>query len=122
VEIYADKIHQVIINVIDNAIFALSSVDQETKVLSISTDRKGDKAILRIYNNGGNIHGNILRKIFDPFFTTKAPEKGAGLGLSICYSLIQEHNGNIFAENEADGVKFTIEIPLQSSDKAVPED
>lgn len=53
-----------------------------------------------------------MKQLFDPFFTTKDPGKGVGLGLSISYTLIQEHNGEIYAENMDDGVSFMIELPL----------
>lgn len=58
-----------------------------------------------------------LLRIFDPFYTTKEPGKGTGLGLSLCYGIIRDHRGRIWAENnEMGGASFTIELPMQQSE------
>ena len=55
-----------------------------------------------------------LDKIFDPFFTTKDVGQGSGLGLSICYNLIKEHNGRISVKNVKNGVCFNISLPIST--------
>jgi signal transduction histidine kinase len=112
IPVYVDKIHQVIINILENAIFELNSVSKENKVINISTRQKEDFAQLIISNNATQIPEQNLTQIFDPFFTTKDPGKGIGLGLSISYSLINEHKGKIYAENFDEGVSLIIELPL----------
>jgi hypothetical protein len=113
VPVYADKIHQVLLNILDNALFA---VKKNTKIrtweIYIHTDQSNKHAIVKISNNGQKIPEEHLKQIFDPFFTTKNPGEGTGLGLSICYSLIKEHKGIIRVENEEEAVAFVIEIPL----------
>lgn len=112
IPIYVDKIHQVIINILENAIFELNSVSKENKLITISTRQKEDSAQLIISNNATQIPEQNLTQIFDPFFTTKDPGQGIGLGLSISYSLINEHKGKIYAENFNEGVSLIIELPL----------
>jgi signal transduction histidine kinase len=51
--------------------------------------------------------------VFDPFYTTRPVGQGAGLGLSVCYGIIQEHQGRIFCHNRPEGgAKFRIELPI----------
>ncbi len=114
VPIFTDKMHQVIMNILDNAIYAVRQSDTSKRKIAISTIRKDNNAVITISNNGPLIPEKDLTQIFDPFFTTKPPDQGAGLGLSICYSLIGEHEGKIYAKNEEDGVSFVIELPFRS--------
>ncbi len=111
VPVFQDKIHQVILNLIDNAIFATKLNKEGDRLITITTGKEGSHVVMDITNNGPLIPEEHLRQIFDPFFTTKAPGEGTGLGLSISYTLIREHNGTIRAENREDGVHFIIEIP-----------
>jgi two-component system NtrC family sensor kinase len=112
VPVYPDKIHQVLINILNNAIYAVSKSDIQPKEIIIFTDIQKDDAIIRIFNTGPPIPEQHLKRIFDPFFTTKEPGEGAGLGLSASYNMIKEHNGQIAVENLENGVAFTIFIPL----------
>jgi signal transduction histidine kinase len=113
VPVYQDKIHQVLLNILDNALFATRKNSKAgTREIFIQTDQSDKYAIIKISNNGRKIPDEHLKQIFDPFFTTKNPGEGAGLGLSICYTLIKEHKGNIRVENEEDAVAFVIEVPL----------
>ncbi|HBH47728.1 MAG TPA: hypothetical protein DDX98_03775 [Bacteroidales bacterium] len=111
--VFPDKLHQVFLNIIDNAFYALKYSTKDSKVLSMSTDLEGKNILIEICNNGGPISEDIVNKIFDPFFTTKDPGKGTGLGLSICYNLIKDHKGTIAVKNNPDGVVFQILIPFQ---------
>ncbi len=108
-----DKMEQVILNVISNAFDAMYG--KKEKVLSISTELKGDNIVrIVISDTGTGIVPEIMNKIFDPFFTTKEPGEGTGLGLSISYGIIRDHAGNIWAENnEWGGSSFFIELPLK---------
>lgn len=113
VPVYTDKIHQVLLNVLDNALIAVQeNKKSRTKEISVETAQSDKHAIIKISNNGSKIPEEHLRQIFDPFFTTRNPGEGTGLGLSICYSLIKEHKGTIRVENEEEAVAFVIEIPL----------
>jgi signal transduction histidine kinase len=112
VPVYPSKIHQVILNIIDNAVYAVKQGPQTSKRIEISTWADYNHVVIKISNNGPNIPDEEINMIFDPFFTTKDPGQGTGLGLSISYALIAEHKGNIFARNTKEGVSFIIEIPI----------
>jgi len=110
--VFPEKMHQVIMNILDNAIFALRRKSSGTRIISISTSNKDGKVILSFTNTGPAIKEEHLDQLFDPFFTTKDPGQGTGLGLSICYTLVSEHEGEITAKNLREGVNFTVTLPL----------
>jgi signal transduction histidine kinase len=117
IEVYPDKIHQVFLNILDNAIYAIKSKESPNKEkILISTqlyEEKNDRyAIINIFNTGPKIDENDIHKIFDTFFTTKDPGSGTGLGLSISYSMIRDHAGEIKVENKQNGVEFSLILPL----------
>ena len=75
---------------------------------------KTDHSILLIRDNGTGIDAEHLDKIFDPFFTTKDVGEGMGLGLSICYRIVQECDGRISVQNRAGKFcEFTLEFPAK---------
>ncbi len=112
-----EKIGQVIMNLITNAVSAMEG--KEKKVLHIKTGRnavhrKGDHLTITVADTGKGIPAEHMPKIFDPFFTTKGPGKGTGLGLSISYGIVREHGGMIRAENnEWGGATFYVSLPLR---------
>jgi signal transduction histidine kinase len=114
ISIYPSKISQAVIIILDNAVYALKHCDSHEKMINISTRAKEKTVQIEISNNGPPILEKDINKIFDPFFTTKAPGKGIGLGLSIAYSLIEEHKGIIKVQNTMNGVSFMIELPKNS--------
>ena len=113
---YPEKLHQVFINILSNAIFEITRLkEQVNPVIKISTSKlkreKKNYVSIEFFNTGKQISEEDISHIFDPFYTTKKPGEGTGLGLSISFSLIQEHGGTIRAENRIDGVAFIIELP-----------
>ncbi len=66
---------------------------------------------LTVADTGGGIAPEVIKRVFEPFVTTKGPDKGAGLGLSICYGLVKGMGGTIEAHNDAEGAVFTITLP-----------
>jgi signal transduction histidine kinase len=119
VPVFQDKLHQVFLNVIDNALFAIRGKEElKNEFVRISTwvvkgrTSKEDQAVIEICNSGPAIPDEHISNIFDPFFTTKDPGEGTGLGLSITYSLIKDHHGSIEVHNVPDGVCFVISLPL----------
>lgn len=113
VAVFPEKMHQVIMNIIDNAIFAVNRDSSRPKKITITTGLLGDKLLFSISNTGPSIAEEHMDQLFDPFFTTKDPGQGTGLGLSICYTLVSEHGGDIRVENTREGVKFTVKIPVK---------
>lgn len=75
--------------------------------------KPGEYAMLKVIDTGSGIAAENLDKIFEPFFTTKGPEHGTGLGLSMVYGIVQNHNGWIHAESEVGiGTIFTLYFPI----------
>ena len=112
VAVFPAKIHQVIVSVIENAVYAVNRGSQKKKLISISTRSDKNLVEICIRNSGPAIDEKFLNQIFDPFFSTKETGQGTGLGLSISYALIQEHDGKIYAKNTVEGVSFIIELPI----------
>ncbi len=104
------QISQVFINLIDNAIFALSEKKGD-RIIRIQTFENEYNLSITIADNGGGIPEAVQPRIFEPFYTTKEVGKGTGLGLFICYSIIQKHSGSITFTSDPNGTKFEIMIP-----------
>lgn len=104
----AGKVHQILHNLIGNAIDAARSrVDVELRGLPAAGELPGE-VVLRIHDDGIGIPEINLAKIFEPFFSTK--EHGTGMGLSITYSLVALHGGSIGVDNRG-GAEFTVRLP-----------
>jgi signal transduction histidine kinase len=112
VPVFPEKMHQVVMNILDNALFAVNMKSSGSKSITIATRKKSDRVILTFTNSGPGIPEKHMAQIFDPFFTTKDPGKGTGLGLSICYTLVKEHEGEIQAQNTPQGTVFIVTLPL----------
>ncbi|KHE91780.1 MAG: two-component sensor kinase [Candidatus Scalindua brodae] len=119
------QIDQVIINIANNAVFAMQEAagDLEHKgvyrkrVLTMGTKFHADKKLVEIFisDTGKGINKYNLGKIFDPFFTARKDGKGTGLGLSISYGIIKMHEGNIEVESEeGKGTTFRILLPVRT--------
>jgi signal transduction histidine kinase len=107
-----DQIQQVLFNVIKNAEQAMIDAHGGGK-LTVVTQGSASHARISIADDGPGIPPDIQRRIFDPFFTTKDAGEGTGLGLTICYSIIDEHGGRIWTENRPEGGSvFHIELPI----------
>jgi len=113
----ANKLLQVLVNLIQNALDALKDknfVDSKPAI-RIQAVTEGEKVLLRIRDNGEGISPENMSKIFDPFFTTKDVGQGMGLGLSICYRIVQECGGRIYAKSEVGKFcEFTLEFPKEA--------
>ena len=114
---YKDKLQQVLLSILDNAVAAINS-KQENKdeYIDIETYRENSDSeeflVIDITNTGPEIPEKDLPYIFDPFFTTKEAGLGTGLGLTIAYAFINDHNGVLSAENTPSGVRFRIRFPV----------
>lgn len=84
-------------------------------VTVVSTQKKGDKVIIKIQDNGPGIPEEHQKKIFEPFFTTKGAGSGTGLGLSLSYDIVTKvHKGSIDVDSTVnEGTTFTIELPIE---------
>jgi PAS domain S-box-containing protein len=105
------KVHQVVVNLLMNAIDACASDGKVT----IRTRVESEPAAVRIdvADTGTGIDPAIRDRIFDPFFTTKPVGEGTGLGLSISYGIVQEHGGTIDVQSVPGGGScFTVRLPV----------
>ena len=105
------QLQQVILNLILNAIEAMSSVVVEARGLSISAEQSKTGGILvAVRDSGPGIEPEHLERVFEAFYTTKSG--GVGMGLSICRSIISAHGGRLWAEtNEPRGALFQFTLP-----------
>lgn len=104
-----DQVKQVFMNIIKNAIEA---VPHGGKIMIYAKEADGH-ALFEIIDNGVGIPEDIQDRLGEPFYTTK--EKGTGLGLMVCYNIIEQHNGHIrFHSAKGVGTTFTVSIPLDS--------
>ena len=105
------QLQQVVLNLILNAIEAMSSVEQGSRELAISTQQAPSGEILvGVQDSGPGIDPERIEQVFAPFYTTK--NAGIGMGLSICRSIITAHGGRLWAEaNESRGAIFQFTLP-----------
>jgi two-component system, NtrC family, sensor histidine kinase HupT/HoxJ len=110
VDAHEGQIHQVLVNLLDNAFDATRDVAAPHIVVSIRNLE--DEAELSVADNGPGLAEGVVDKIFEPFFTTKTVGEGTGLGLWISYSIVKEHGGSLQAANAAGGgAVFTLRLP-----------
>ncbi|MBD2180565.1 ATP-binding protein [Aerosakkonema funiforme] len=122
VECYPAQLNQVFLNILANAIDALSEPQnskQQAKenfspTIIIRTEKVDCNYVrVGIRDNGPGIPSEVIAKLFDPFFTTKPIGKGTGLGLSISYQIVKKHRGKIEAISElGQGTEFVLMLPL----------
>jgi predicted ATPase/signal transduction histidine kinase len=110
----AVQLQQVILNLIMNAVEAMGDINDRPRHLSIRCDTVGsDWVVVSFQDNGGGIDQDHLDKVFDAFFTTK--DKGMGMGLAICRSIIDAHGGALHAfAARANGTVFVFTLPVAS--------
>jgi signal transduction histidine kinase len=116
-EIIADRVQlqQVLLNIFNNALDAMSSVVERPRLLSVKSQILAASEILILVEDcGAGIAPQNVGRIFDAFFTTKAD--GMGMGLSICRSIIQAHGGRLWVSpGTVHGTMFCITLPMRSS-------
>lgn len=118
IRIVPQEIGRVLLNLINNAFYAVSDKKQQNvpgyePSVTISTKKTGNSVTICVSDNGDGIPENIREKIFQPFFTTKQAGQGTGLGLSLSYDIIQAHHGTIHVETkEGKGTQFIITLPI----------
>lgn len=109
------QIQQVLVNLITNAVQAMTSGGR--LVLSSRPGKKGNSVEIGVADTGKGIAPEFLPHIFDPFFSTKG-EGGTGLGLSVSYGIIKNHHGEIRVDSMVGvGTTFTIELPQYNKEE-----
>ena len=109
------QLQQVIINLIMNSMDAVSSISSEKRRITVRTTLGDNMALISVSDSGLGVPADKLKKIFEPFFTTK--QHGMGVGLSIARTIVEAHEGKIWAESRPDGgAFFCVVIPLRISE------
>jgi C4-dicarboxylate-specific signal transduction histidine kinase len=112
--IHGDRVQlqQVILNLIMNAVQAMSGVSEGTRELLIGTGKDASSGVLvAVQDSGSGLDPENSERLFDPFYTTKP--SGMGLGLSICRSIVEAHGGRIWASrNTGPGATVQFTLPV----------
>ncbi len=118
INVVAPDIGRVLLNLINNAFYAVNEKSKEgiegyEPLVSLQTKQVANKIEIKVIDNGNGIPDSIKDKIFQPFFTTKPTGSGTGLGLSLSYDIVKAHGGLLHVESEiGKGTKFIISLPL----------
>jgi len=116
------KLSQVVVNLLTNAVQALTGEREDNEVrVSTWTDETG-AAMLEVEDNGRGMSEEVRLAVFEPFFTTKAAGHGTGLGLSICRNIVAGFGGEIAVESELGrGSRFRVRLPACSEQSSPPQ-
>lgn len=107
----AEELKQVFLNIFMNALDAMPGGG----TLSVRIVVRKHSLLAQVTDSGPGIPKDHLVRLFEPFFTTKEKEKGTGLGLYVCYGIVQRHEGRITARNlPQGGAVFTVRLPLRT--------
>jgi len=109
-----EKLRQVVVNLIANAVHALQDKQSKGKHLRVSTHPLDDKYEMRFSDNGIGMTPDIKKKVFEPLFSTKG--FGVGLGMVVVKNIVAQHHGEINIEsNEGEGTTVTLRLPINFS-------
>ena len=112
-----DQLRQVFMNIINNAHHAM--LESSDKTLTVRTSGRDGRILVTFEDTGGGIPADIIDKVMEPFFTRREVGKGMGLGLSISYSVVSDHAGELRIENGRDGgVIVTIDLPMVAAESS----
>jgi signal transduction histidine kinase len=109
------QLQEVLLNLIQNAIDAMRTIADRSRVLRVGTELQGAKAVvISVEDSGPGIEPKKMSSVFDPFVTTKAT--GMGLGLTLSQMIIERHDGQIIVVPSAnDGAHFRITLPVKTA-------
>ena len=117
----ADRLAQVLVNLLMNAAQALPEGRANDHVVRVTTGQSDGVVRVSVCDSGAGISPEHLPRLFDPFFTTKPPGMGTGLGLAICHSIVASFGGRIeVTSHVAVGSVFTVSLPAHAMSSAPP--
>jgi C4-dicarboxylate-specific signal transduction histidine kinase len=118
IEGYRVQLQQVILNLVINAVEAMSEPNEAPRDLMISSEVAEPDVLVAVRDTGPGLAPDTLGRLFEAFYSTKAD--GMGMGLSICRSIIEAHGGRLWASaNEPYGAVFQFTVPAQSRSRGV---
>ena len=111
----ADRLTQVLMNLLINAADALEGVsDADSRRIEVRTRAQGDEVVMTVTDNGCGMDEEVKARVFDEFFSTKPPGKGSGIGLALCRRLVREGSGEIDVESTR-GAGTTVSVRLPTT-------
>ena len=114
---YADRLVQMLSNLVVNAADATAGLPPHTARIAISPRAAGGGVELRVDDNGSGLTPEVAARIFEPLFTTKPAGRGTGLGLPLCRSVVEAHGGRIsLATLPGGGARATVWLPVDGSE------
>ena len=116
-----DRLVQVFMNLLINAADALEGLSDRAPRIVITTSHEDGQVHVTVEDNGCGMDEKVRRHAFEAFYTTKRPGRGTGLGLSLCYSILEEHGGRIDIDSTPGAgtcVRVTFPLNAQSGDGA----
>ena len=113
------QLQQVIVNLVINAVEAMSGVGKDSRRLLVSTEKDvSGEVLVVVQDSGPGLNGECGDRLFDPFYTTKS--NGMGMGLSICRSIIQDHGGRIWpSPKPGPGASIQFTLPSEVASERV---
>lgn len=110
------QINQVFLNLLINAIQSLDGKGE----ITVSTRARSEWVEVRIRDNGRGISKEERGKIFDPFYSTKTVGQGTGLGLSVSWDILHQHNGSLLLDHASEqGACFIVKLPFATEESAI---
>jgi two-component system NtrC family sensor kinase len=118
------ELQQVLLNLVTNAVQAVSTVEAgRPRRIRVEITRQDGVAQLRVRDTGPGVPPHLVPHLFTPFFTTKSPGQGTGLGLSLSYGLVKAHGGELAYEAPAEGgAEFRVTLPAYDAPGPLPMD
>ena len=106
------ELEQVFLNLINNAVHAMRN-NKNGRIINVKSEFDEKYISILFQDNGPGIPKDDFQKIFEPLYTTKKKGEGTGLGLSVCYEIIEEFGGNIYVgNNNGTGACFVVKLPI----------
>jgi two-component system, NtrC family, sensor kinase len=127
IEVIPQDIGRVLLNLINNAFYAIHQRNVETlhatslpkyqPIVTVSTEKIDNQIIIKVKDNGIGMPESVKVKVFQPFFTTKPTGQGTGLGLSLAYDIVTKGHGGALEVISTEGVgsEFIISLPLKTN-------
>jgi signal transduction histidine kinase len=116
-----DQLWQVVMNLVLNAADAVARRKAQDATITVSTRRVNGSAVLIVGDQGDGMTADALAKAFEPFQTKKAPGEGMGIGLSLCYSIVRRHGGDISINSSPQaGTTVSVTLPLADTKAGTP--
>ena len=116
------KLHQVVMNLLVNAMQALGDKDPRENEIRVLTGTDGRESVLSVSDTGCGIPEEAQGRIFEPFFTTKPVGIGTGIGLSVCQAVVQKLGGRISVRSTVgQGTTFEVRVPTATASVSDPE-